>query len=35
MTLTANKALYVNEDGEIQVRNDINHEEIAAGELVI
>jgi NADPH:quinone reductase-like Zn-dependent oxidoreductase len=35
MTLTADKALYVNEDGEIQVRNDINHEEIAAGELVI
>ncbi|KAL1792353.1 hypothetical protein ACET3X_008860 [Alternaria dauci] len=35
MTLTANKALYVDENGEIQVRNDIKHEETAADELVV
>jgi len=35
MTTTSSKALYVDEDGQIQIRNDIKHEEIAANEIVV
>jgi NADPH:quinone reductase-like Zn-dependent oxidoreductase len=35
MTSTSNKALYVDEDGHILVRNDIKHEETTVDELVI
>jgi NADPH:quinone reductase-like Zn-dependent oxidoreductase len=35
MTLTPNKALYVDEKGEFYVQNNIKHEEPAANELII
>ncbi|KAI4944777.1 hypothetical protein J4E91_008464 [Alternaria rosae] len=35
MATTSSKALYVNEDGHIEIRNDIKHEDTAANEIVV
>jgi NADPH:quinone reductase-like Zn-dependent oxidoreductase len=35
MASASNKVLYVDEGGSFQIRNDVKHEEIAAGKLII